>query len=82
MVTLPFVTFLMLNPTVGIMSSLNWPDWGGKIAYINNSLGLVCGEMLPLFHPKQFLYFDFDSFFLTPSFFSCCCKRRTAVIGS
>lgn len=30
MVTLPFVTFLMLNPTVGIMSSLNWPDWKKK----------------------------------------------------
>lgn len=27
MVTLPLVIFLMLNPTVGIMSSLNWPDW-------------------------------------------------------
>jgi len=26
-VTLPFVTFFMLNPTVGIMSSLNEPDW-------------------------------------------------------
>lgn len=26
-VTLPFVTFLMLKPTVGIISSLNWPDW-------------------------------------------------------
>lgn len=26
MVTLPFVIFLMLKPTVGIMSSLNWPD--------------------------------------------------------
>ena len=25
-VTLPLVTFLILNPTVGIMSSLNWPD--------------------------------------------------------
>jgi len=25
-VTLPFVTVRMLNPTVGIMSSLNWPD--------------------------------------------------------
>jgi len=37
MVTLPFVTFLMLNPTVGIMSSLNWPDWGDNTAHINNS---------------------------------------------
>lgn len=26
MVTFPLVIFLMLNPTVGIMSSLNWPD--------------------------------------------------------
>lgn len=26
MVTLPLVIFLMLKPTVGIMSSLNWPD--------------------------------------------------------
>lgn len=25
-VTFPFVIFLMLNPTVGIISSLNWPD--------------------------------------------------------
>jgi len=25
-VTFPFVTFLMLKPTVGIISSLNWPD--------------------------------------------------------
>lgn len=27
MVTFPFVTFLILNPTVGIMSSLKCPDW-------------------------------------------------------
>lgn len=27
MVTLPFVILRMLKPTVGIMSSLNWPDW-------------------------------------------------------
>lgn len=26
MVTLPLVIFLILKPTVGIMSSLNWPD--------------------------------------------------------
>ena len=25
-VTLPLETLRMLNPTVGIMSSLNWPD--------------------------------------------------------
>jgi hypothetical protein len=25
-VTFPLVIFLMLNPTVGIISSLNWPD--------------------------------------------------------
>ena len=29
-VTLPLVTFLILNPTVGIMSSLNWPDFIAK----------------------------------------------------
>lgn len=29
-VTLPLVTFRILKPTVGIMSSLNWPDCGDK----------------------------------------------------
>lgn len=31
MVTLPLLIFLMLKPTVGIMSSLNWPDWKRKL---------------------------------------------------
>lgn len=30
MVTLPLVIFLILNPTVGIVSWLNWPDLGYK----------------------------------------------------
>lgn len=30
-VTLPFVTFRILKPTVGIMSSLNWPDCRRKM---------------------------------------------------
>lgn len=37
-VTLPLVTFRMLNPTVGIISSLNCPDcktqaWTTKVCY-------------------------------------------------
>lgn len=35
MVTFPFVIFLILKPTVGIISSVNCPDWNTKkIIYI------------------------------------------------
>lgn len=51
MVTLPFVTFLMLNPTVGIMSSLNWPDWRKKKREIAEMYSWNC------FH-----YFTLNSF--------------------
>ena len=37
-VTFPLVTFLILNPTVGIMSSLNWPDWKDNIPQITTLL--------------------------------------------
>lgn len=30
MVTFPLITFLMLNPTVGIISSQNCPDYTGR----------------------------------------------------
>lgn len=34
-VTFPFVTFLILKPTVGIMSSLKCPDWKKKDTFLN-----------------------------------------------
>lgn len=43
-VTLPFVTLRMLKPTVGIMSSQNWPDWSEenenkkKTKYVSQSV--------------------------------------------
>lgn len=33
MVTFPFVIFLILKPTVGIISSVNCPDWNAKKNY-------------------------------------------------
>lgn len=43
MVTFPLVIFLMLKPTVGIISSVNWPDFKQKKKVLNYIISIeIC----------------------------------------
>lgn len=51
-VTFPFVIFLMLKPTVGIISSLNCPDCVKKRTYFFKIINIQITEILKCTGPK------------------------------
>ena len=64
-VTFPLVTFLILNPTVGIMSSLNWPDWKDNIPQI--TILLYSRVWCPCTHIRPCVHLDLENnIFLIP----------------
>lgn len=81
MVTLPLVIFLMLKPTVGIMSSLNWPDWKTQTNRMQSSRHAPVWFLLSLNIFILISSFLLNQYHLHP-FLLCGCRLLTLCVIS